>query len=56
MVHIALVEDDQSCQEQMAGYLDHYAQQSGEEFKLYSFGDGDSINLVVIWIKLLKQN
>ena len=43
MVHIALVEDDQSCQEQMAGYLDHYAQQSGEEFKLYSFGDGDSI-------------
>lgn len=43
MTHIALVEDDTKCQEQFAGYLNRYAQESGEEFKVCSFGDGDVI-------------
>lgn len=43
MVHIALVEDDPSCREQLSGYLDRYAQKSGEEFKVQSFEDGDGL-------------
>lgn len=43
MVHIALVEDDPGCREQLSGYLDRYAQESGEKFKVQSFEDGDNI-------------
>lgn len=43
MVHIALVEDDPSCREQLSGYLNRYAQESGEKFKIQSFEDGDNI-------------
>lgn len=43
MTHIALVEDDPGCQAQILDYLDRYAQDSGEGFKISSFGDGDNI-------------
>lgn len=43
MVHIALVEDDRDCRQQIENYLQHYAQESGEEFKVCAFEDGDNI-------------
>lgn len=43
MIRIALVEDDCGCQEQIRGYLDRYAQESGEEFKVSAFEDGDGL-------------
>lgn len=43
MTHIALVEDDPGCQAQITDYLERYSQESGEQFKLCVFGDGDNI-------------
>lgn len=43
MVHIALVEDDPGCRRQILDYLDRYSQETGEEFKICAFGDGDSV-------------
>lgn len=43
MTHIALVEDDAGCQEQILDYLNRYARESGAEFKVCLFGDGDDI-------------
>jgi len=43
VTHIALVEDDPGFQRQILDYLDRYSQASGEEFKVCTFGDGDSI-------------
>ena len=43
MLHIALVEDDPMYQEEIAGYLEQYAKERGETFKITVFGDGDGI-------------
>ena len=43
MTHIALVEDDPGCQAQITDYLERYSRESGEQFKLCVFGDGDNI-------------
>lgn len=43
MTRIALVEDDPGFQRQILDYLDRYSRESGEEFKVYPFGDGDDI-------------
>ena len=43
MTHVALVEDDPICRTQVLEYLDRYSRESGEEFKIASFEDGDGI-------------
>ena len=43
MVHIAIVEDDPSCQQLLMGYLRRYENDSGECFELSVFSDGIDI-------------
>lgn len=43
MVHIALVEDDLICQNEMLGYLKQYEQESNEKFHISVFHDGNEI-------------
>jgi DNA-binding LytR/AlgR family response regulator len=41
--HIAIVEDDDSCAETLAEYVRRYAAETGEEFDVTRFKDGDGI-------------
>lgn len=43
MTHIAVVEDDPLCRAQILEYLDRYSKESGEEFRIVSFEDGDGV-------------
>lgn len=43
MVRIALVEDDESCRQELTGYLERYARESGEKFRITAFSDGAEI-------------
>ena len=43
MTHVAVVEDDPACRTQVLEYLGRYAKETGEEFKIASFEDGDGI-------------
>lgn len=43
MTHIAVVEDDSGCRRQILDYLERYTRETGEQFKVCAFEDGDSI-------------
>lgn len=43
MTHVALVEDDPQCRAQVLEYLDRYSQETGEQFKIVTFEDGDGV-------------
>lgn len=43
MISIAIVEDEDSCAQQMEEYLSRYAAESGEVFETVRFCDGDEI-------------
>ena len=43
MISIAIVEDEDSCAQQMEEYLARFAAESGEEFETVRFCDGDEI-------------
>lgn len=43
MMRIAIVEDEQSCIQQLTGYLERYAREHGHEVAISVFADGDGI-------------
>lgn len=43
MTRVALVEDDPVCRRQMEEYLARYAKETGEEFSVQTYGDGEDI-------------
>ena len=43
MIHIALVDDEEANREQYLGYLRQYEKESGQQFKISVFTDGDEI-------------
>ena len=43
MIRIALVEDDEAYREELAEYLRRYEKESGQQFLITAFGDGDEI-------------
>lgn len=43
MIRVAIVEDEASYMEQFQEYLTQYAKESGEEFDIVTFTDGDEI-------------
>ena len=43
MIHIALVDDEEENRKQFLGYLHQYEKESGQQFRVSVFSDGDEI-------------
>ena len=41
MIHIALVDDEEENRKQFLGYLHQYEKESGQQFRVSVFSDGD---------------